>query len=66
VAQLHQMLGWTFGQFEFATQDVGGGDEVGQSFTAVLLEHARVSDEAGREGPGGPPRPAQPSSSSRP
>ncbi len=42
------LLGWTSGQFEFAAQDVPDLDALKTSLTALLLEHARRSDEAGR------------------
>lgn len=40
-----EMLNWTSGQFEFAPQDVACRDELGQSVSALLLEHAQRSDE---------------------
>lgn len=43
-----ELLGWTVGQFEFAAQDVPDEDPLQTSITALLLEHARRSDEAGR------------------
>jgi uncharacterized protein (TIGR02266 family) len=42
------LLGWPNGQFDFASQSVEGDDEVKASFTALLLEYARVSDEENR------------------
>ncbi len=44
------VLDWTEGRFEFISQDVGTGDEVGTPTTHLLLEHARLRDEqrAGR------------------
>ncbi|HEX9102189.1 MAG TPA: response regulator, partial [Polyangia bacterium] len=45
---LQALLGWTRGQFEFATQDVACADDLKTSVTALLLEHARRSDERGR------------------
>lgn len=45
---LHALLAWSEGQFEFATQDVACADELGTTVTALLLEHARRSDELGR------------------
>lgn len=45
---LHALLAWSAGQFEFATQDVACADELGTTVTALLLEHARRSDERGR------------------
>jgi CheY-like chemotaxis protein/Tfp pilus assembly protein PilZ len=45
---LHALLGWTRGQFEFATQDVACPDDLGTTVNALLLEHARRSDERSR------------------
>ena len=36
------------GQFEFSPQDVAVKDELGMSTTALLLEHARLTDERAR------------------
>jgi hypothetical protein len=36
------------GQFEFSPQEVGTTDELGMSVTALLLEHARLTDEGKR------------------
>jgi hypothetical protein len=36
------------GQFEFSPQDVSVKDELGMSTTALLLEHARLTDERAR------------------
>jgi uncharacterized protein (TIGR02266 family) len=47
-AQALELLGWRAGQFEFAAQDVPDDDPLGTSLTALLLEHARRADEAGR------------------
>jgi len=47
-ALLARVLDWRKGQFEFATQDVPYPDELRTSLTAILLDHARVSDEEGR------------------
>jgi CheY-like chemotaxis protein/Tfp pilus assembly protein PilZ len=41
-----RVLGWSGGQFEFAPQDVSGPDDLGMTVTALLLEHARLTDEA--------------------
>jgi len=41
-----RLLDWRDGQFEFSPAAVGGRDELGMSISALLLEHARVSDEA--------------------
>ncbi len=43
-----ELLGWTSGQFEFAAQDVPDDNALNTSLTALLLEHARRADEAGR------------------
>jgi CheY-like chemotaxis protein/Tfp pilus assembly protein PilZ len=45
---LEDVLDWTTGQFEFATVEVACQDEVRQSLTSILLDHARISDEAAR------------------
>lgn len=46
--RLALLLGWTDGQFEFTACAVTGADEIGAPTTALLLDHARVSDEAAR------------------
>jgi hypothetical protein len=43
------VLGWTEGSFEFAACEVVGEDELRCSTTALLLEHARISDERERD-----------------
>jgi uncharacterized protein (TIGR02266 family) len=45
---LCRMLDWTRGLFEFAVAKVACEDEVAATLTSILLEHARVSDEAAR------------------
>ena len=45
---LAALLDWTRGQFEFAASEVSCADELQTSVTALLLEHARRSDERGR------------------
>jgi len=45
---LYRMLDWTAGHFEFVGAKVGCEDEVMATLTSILLEHARVSDEAAR------------------
>lgn len=45
---LFELLSWEAGQFEFAAQDVPADDDFKTSMTALLLEHARVKDEASR------------------
>jgi uncharacterized protein (TIGR02266 family) len=42
------LVGWTGGQFEFAVQDVSHVDELRTSIQGLLLEHARLADEATR------------------
>jgi uncharacterized protein (TIGR02266 family) len=49
-ALLSELFGWKAGQFEFAAGDVTVQDELQVSLTALLLEHARVSDEGERHG----------------
>lgn len=46
--QLMAVLDWTRGQFEFTGCEVVGADEIGLPTTQLLLEHARVRDEADR------------------
>ncbi len=43
--RLMRLLDWREGQFEFSPAAIGGRDEVDVSVTALLLEHARRSDE---------------------
>jgi uncharacterized protein (TIGR02266 family) len=45
---LQELLDWSRGQFEFAPQDVACADDLRTSMTALLLEHARRSDEGRR------------------
>ena len=45
---LHALLGWTRGQFEFAAGEVVCTDALGTTVNALLLEHARRSDENNR------------------
>jgi DNA-binding response OmpR family regulator/Tfp pilus assembly protein PilZ len=47
--RLLALLDWTGGEFEFASCTVGGDDEVDLPTTPLLLEHARLRDERGRE-----------------
>jgi hypothetical protein len=44
--RLMRLLDWTDGRFEFSPAEIGQRDEVGLSVTQLLLEHARVHDEA--------------------
>jgi uncharacterized protein (TIGR02266 family) len=43
---LFEVLSWREGQFEFAIQDVGCGDELHASVAALLLDYAQAVDEA--------------------
>ena len=45
---LSGMLDWPRGQFAFEVAKVDCQDEVHATLTSILLEHARVSDEAAR------------------
>jgi len=44
--RIMRLLDWDLGHFEFSPVRVGGRDELGIATTALLLEHARTSDEA--------------------
>lgn len=44
--KLMRLLDWHVGQFEFSPCAIGGRDELNTSVTSLLLEHARVRDEA--------------------
>lgn len=44
--RLMRLLDWRDGRFEFSPAEIGQRDEVGLSVTQLLLEHARVQDEA--------------------
>jgi hypothetical protein len=44
--RLMDVLDWTAGSFEFTSCEVIGSDEVGVGTSALLLEHARIRDEA--------------------
>jgi hypothetical protein len=44
-----ELLTWSEGRFEFVGCEVPGEDEVGSSTTFLLLEGARLRDEADRE-----------------
>ncbi len=48
VSRLMAVLDWTDGNFEFTRCEVVGADEVGLTTSRLLLEHARLCDEAGR------------------
>jgi len=45
---MNQILSWKSGQFEFAATEVACEDEIKCSLMGLLLDHARISDEAGR------------------
>jgi DNA-binding response OmpR family regulator len=45
---LMSLLDWESGQFEFNSEPVTGNDEVRTAIAAVVLEHARMSDERRR------------------
>jgi uncharacterized protein (TIGR02266 family) len=42
------VLGWSAGQFDFSAEPIDGEDQMQTSFTALLLEHARITDEQNR------------------
>ena len=42
---VYDLLGWRTGQFEFAAHEVPGEDLYDTTITALLLDHARFSDE---------------------
>jgi DNA-binding response OmpR family regulator len=44
-----KVLDYTSGQFEFEAGDVSGKDELSTSTTALLLEHARLTDERAKK-----------------
>jgi two-component system, OmpR family, response regulator len=48
VAALYRVLDWTSGTFEFIAGEIAGEDEIQSTLTALLLEHARLSDEKKR------------------
>jgi len=48
--RLMRLLDWREGHFEFSPAAIGGRDELGVTVTALLLEHARKSDEATGKG----------------
>jgi CheY-like chemotaxis protein len=45
---LMKILDWEAGQFELSPDRVGGQDEIRAAIPALVLEHARARDEAGR------------------
>ena len=48
MARLLDLLSWQDGSFEFISCEVVGHDEIGLATSQVLLEHARLRDEAAR------------------
>lgn len=48
--RLMSVLDWTSGTFEFTSCEVVGSDEIGANTSALLLEHARIRDEARHQG----------------
>jgi CheY-like chemotaxis protein/Tfp pilus assembly protein PilZ len=46
IERMMQILDWTSGSFEFTSCEVVGSDEIGVGTSALLLEHARIRDEA--------------------
>lgn len=47
--RLLELLDWRKGTFEFIMSDVVGSDEISLSTPQILLEHARLRDEAARD-----------------
>ena len=45
---VYDVLSWRMGQFEFASHDVPSEDLYERSITALLLDHAKFSDESSR------------------
>jgi DNA-binding LytR/AlgR family response regulator len=43
----HTLLDWPTGRFQFNGRDIDVPDDVESTSTAILLEHARISDEEG-------------------
>jgi len=43
---LIELLDWDAGQFEFAPGEYTGDDEIGMSVVQLLMEHARLADDA--------------------
>lgn len=48
VAAMMTMLDWQHGRFELIACEVAGADELGMPTSQILLEHARLRDEAAR------------------
>jgi hypothetical protein len=46
---LIELLDWDAGQFEFAPGEVGGGDEIKMTVVQLLMEHARLTDDAAHD-----------------
>jgi CheY-like chemotaxis protein len=49
-ATLMSVLDWNEGQFEFSPEDVDAKDEIHSTISALLLEHARATDERKKQG----------------
>lgn len=47
-AVVHEVLGWTSGQFELSAEDVTVTDEIRTSISQLVLEHAKMTDERNR------------------
>lgn len=47
--RMMDVLDWNAGTFEFTTCEVVGSDEIGCGTSTLLLEHARIRDEARRD-----------------
>jgi uncharacterized protein (TIGR02266 family) len=45
---IYDLLGWRTGQFEFAAHEVPGEDLYDTTITALLLDHAKFTDESNR------------------
>ena len=48
VTAMMTVLDWHLGSFEFIACEVAGTDELGMPTSQILLEHARLRDEARR------------------
>ena len=48
VSAMMTLLDWHHGRFEFIACEVAGADELGMATSQILLEHARLRDEATR------------------
>jgi hypothetical protein len=43
----HALLDWPAGRFQFASRDIDAPDDFSTTSTALLLDHARLTDENG-------------------